>query len=134
MKQRAKQVRIGKRNKMAKRLKRQGRIRRHAAGPATATTVSANVRKLIGRHVAAVTKRINANPHKIAAAEITASFGADAAALAGYLAAGKALGTVPVAPAPATPTAQVQPAPTPPEPVAPATPVAPAAPVDATAK
>jgi hypothetical protein len=81
-----------------------------------------------------VTKRINANPHKIAAAEITTSFGADAAALAGYLAAGKALGTVPVAPAPATPASPVQPAPTPPEPVAPATPVAPAAPVDATAQ
>ena len=94
MKQRAKQVRIGKRNKMAKRLQRKRRIRRNAAEPATATTVSAHVRKLISRHVAAVTKRINANPHKIAAAAITASFGgADAAVLAQYLALGTALGT-----------------------------------------
>lgn len=68
--------------------------KRHPRVAPTATTVAANVRKLIGRHIAAVTKRINANPHKIAAAEITASFGgADAAVLAQYLALGTALGT-----------------------------------------
>ena len=68
------------------------KLRAHT--PVSAEQVVTRIRALISRHVAAVTKRINANPHKIAAAAITASFGgADAAVLAQYLALGTALGT-----------------------------------------
>ena len=74
---------------------RRANRKRRAHTPVAAEQVVTHIRGAIGRHVAQLTKRINANPHKIAAAAITASFGADAAALAGYLAAGAALGAVP---------------------------------------
>jgi hypothetical protein len=79
------------------------RVNIRAKTPATATQVAGNLRRAIRQHVKTLTNRINANKRGQTAAAITAEFGADAAALAGYLAAGTALGTppAPAAPAPA---------------------------------
>ena len=68
------------------------KLRAHT--PVSAEQVVTHIRRAIRQHIAVLTRRINQNPHKIAAAAITASFGgADAAVLAQYLALGTALGT-----------------------------------------
>ena len=92
-------------NKRARRQRRPlHRGRKALTVPLNAEQVAAKVRMAIKRHTAVLTKRITANRAGIAAAEITAAFGADSAALASYLAAGQALGTVPT-PAPVAGTA-----------------------------
>ena len=82
------------------------RVSLRAKTPATADQVTNNLRRAIRQHVKTLTNRINANKRGQTAAAITASFGSDAAALAGYLAAGTALGTPPTpAVAPSAPAA-----------------------------
>lgn len=85
--------------------RRQGR-RGRAGGKLharTAADVAVNLRRLIARHAAQLTQRLNRNHHGIPAADILAALGVDADALTGYLAAATNLGRIepPVAPEPA---------------------------------
>ena len=90
-------ARNNKQKRIARKVQQERRANRklRAHTPVSAEQVVTHIRGAIRRHVAQLTKRITANPHQVAAAAITASFGgADAAVLAQYLALGTALGTV----------------------------------------